>query len=170
MALPDSRKEPEMTEHTLWIRPMTEADLDQMAAMEQEIFSDPWSRKICQNIWEQKQYSLWALAEKEPGENTERLAGYLCAMTVLEEEELHRVAVSPRLRGQGWGQKLMTAFLQDAREKGIATIYLEVRAGNIPAIGLYEKNGFTSVGLRKGYYQNPKEDARIMQKILPLPL
>ena len=56
--------------------------------------------------------------------------------------------------------------MERVQEKGVLTVLLEVRAGNVPAIGLYEKNGFAKIGLRKEYYQNPKEDALILQRSL----
>ena len=84
---------------------------------------------------------------------------------ILDEAEVHRIAVQPSLRGRGYGQLLLEDFLNRVQQGGVVTVLLEVRAGNAPAIGLYEKNGFAEIGRRKGYYQKPKEDALILQKM-----
>ena len=60
----------------------------------------------------------------------------------------------------------MTALCDSLKQKGSSSLTLEVRSSNLGAIALYEKLGFTQVGLRKNYYRNPKEDALILRKIL----
>ena len=59
---------------------------------------------------------------------------------------------------------LLAMALHTGKEVGAEEFTLEVRAGNVPAISLYEKHGFTRVGLRKNYYDRPKEDAILMTK------
>ena len=61
-------------------------------------------------------------------------------------------------------RKLLQVFLDFAKANKLAFLTLEVRASNAPAIALYEKLGFTQVGLRKNYYHKPKEDALILRK------
>ena len=56
----------------------------------------------------------------------------------------------------------MKKIIDDCYENKAKYITLEVRVSNIPAINLYEKFGFKSLGVRKGYYQNNNEDALIM--------
>lgn len=166
-----------------WIlRPGQESDLDQIAAMEAAVFSNPWSRKSCQEILGQKRYCVLVLAVPR-GEKADRrgqgwegsasrdtqgqeILGYVCGMSVLEEGELHRIAVMPAWRGKGYGQLLLQAFLETMKGRGVTAVYLEVRAGNGPAIRLYERNDFERIGIRKAYYQNPREDAQIMQKMI----
>lgn len=159
----------------LILRRMQEADLDQIASLETEIFSVPWSRKAYQDIWDQERYCALVLAIpcQTPGEGVraeegcaQEIIGFLCGMAVLEEGELHRIAISPSQRGKGYGQMLLEEFFGILRREGVCSVYLEVRAGNKPAVRLYEKNGFTAIGVRRGYYQNPKEDAWIMQKTI----
>ena len=89
---------------------------------------------------------------------------HFCGQVILDEAEVHRIAVAPSMRGRGYGQVLLEDFLDRVQSAGVVTVLLEVRAGNAPAIGLYQKNGFAGIGVRKGYYQNPKEDAQILQK------
>jgi ribosomal-protein-alanine N-acetyltransferase len=81
---------------------------------------------------------------------------------ILDQGELANVAVTPRLRGRGLGTYLLARVLDVARERGIQTMFLEVRASNEPAHDLYRRFGFSEVGRRKAYYDHPREDALIM--------
>lgn len=147
------------------IRPMTEADVPAVAALEAEIFTDAWSEKLYRETLACGRYDCQVLEVTTDREDRERIvAGYFCGQVILDEAEVHRIAVRPELRGKGYGQVLLQDFLNRVQETGVLTVLLEVRAGNVPAIGLYEKNGFSSIGVRRGYYQNPKEDAQILQK------
>ena len=76
------------------------------------------------------------------------------------------MAGSKKISGSGRGAVLMRSVLEVARDQGVETMYLEVRNSNERAVELYQKFGFSDVGLRKGYYQDPKEDARIMKAVL----
>lgn len=150
------------------IRPMTMDDIASVAAMEAEIFSDAWSENLYRETLESGRYDCWVLeiAESDCADSLKEpeLAGYFCGQIIFDEAEVHRIAVDPKQRGLGYGQALLEDFLYRVQEMGVVTVLLEVRAGNVPAIGLYEKHGFVSIGVRKGYYQNPKEDAQILQK------
>ena len=79
------------------------------------------------------------------------------------EAELLRIAVSPEARGQGLGRKLLEACQQDLAEAGMTRMFLEVRASNAPAIGLYWACGWKPVGRRPGYYPDG-EDAALYQR------
>jgi len=142
------------------VRPMTMMDISAVAALEAEIFTDPWSEKLYRETLESGRYDCRVL------EVDTMSVGYFCGQVILDEAEVHRIAVQPAQRGCGYGQVLLEDFLKRVQEKGVLTVLLEVRAGNVPAIGLYEKNGFAKIGLRKEYYQNPKEDALILQRSL----
>ena len=93
------------------------------------------------------------------------LLGYGEVRTVLDEGTLERIAVAPQFRRHGAAEALLRRFLDDGREK-LAFLTLEVRAGNVPAIGLYEKLGFEVVGRRKNYYREEGEDALLMTVVL----
>ena len=64
------------------------------------------------------------------------------------------------------GDKLIAAMVEAAIEKQVHTMILEVRVSNENAIRLYKKNGFSECGIRRGFYEFPKEDACIMMKEL----
>lgn len=89
-------------------------------------------------------------------------AGYLAARMLGYEGELLSIAVLPEYRGCGLAEQLLLYWF--ASEPALREIFLEVRVGNKPAISLYEKLGFVSLGYRKNYYSHPREDALIMKK------
>ena len=80
----------------------------------------------------------------------------------MDEGEITNVAVAPVERCHGVGGMLLTELLKIAENKGVARIVLEVRASNDSAIRMYERNGFVQCGMRKGFYEFPKEDAYVM--------
>lgn len=125
-------------------------------ALERSCFPDPWPAEII----EHKRDDFFVLCEGED------VLGYVCLSHVLDEGSIDTIAVSPAHRRKGLGQKLLDAAETRAKELGLAFIHLEVRAGNEAAIALYERNDFARVGLRRGYYQAPKEDAILMTRFL----
>ena len=82
----------------------------------------------------------------------ETVLGYANFLHVLDEGDIGNVAVAPEFRRQG-----VAAALLD-----LAFLTLEVRVSNAPAIALYRKHGFQTVGQRRNYYQKPDEDALLM--------
>jgi ribosomal-protein-alanine acetyltransferase len=76
------------------------------------------------------------------------------------------IAVRPAYWGQGIGSTLLGALLAAAAERGCAEVFLEVRADNPRAQGLYERRGFARIGVRRGYYQPSGTDAIVMRKDL----
>lgn len=91
--------------------------------------------------------------------------GFLAFEQVLDEGSIVEVAVHPGYRRQGIARSLIAEALQNAA--GLSAVFLEVRESNLPAIRLYESLGFTRIGVRKGYYDRPKEDAVMMKKPSP---
>ena len=138
------------------IRAMREEDVDAAAKLEAEIFSQPWSR---QGFYESLclENTVFLVAEEE-GE----LSGYAGMYTAIDEGEIVNVAVAPGKRGRGIGMMLIQKMKSVAEAGNITKIVLEVRVSNRAAIRLYEKNGFISCGLRRDFYEFPREDAYIM--------
>ncbi len=85
--------------------------------------------------------------------------GYLNYRHVLDEAEVMTIAVRPEYRRHGLGQELMNKMISDCRNDGIKTIFLEARKNNVAARAMYEKIGFSVIGLRKDYYDTPVDDA-----------
>lgn len=142
----------------LLIRPMEELDLPQAAAIEKEAITPPWSEQAFRESLGLEHTIL--LAAIQDGQ----VAGYCVCYQSFEEGEITNVAVKKELRGQGIAGKLLEKLCSYGKERGLERYILEVRADNEPAIHLYERSGFTRVGIRKGFYEQPVEDAVIMVK------
>jgi len=139
------------------LRKMENDDVDAVAGIEQICFSDPWSKNMVSDLLESSWDEVWILEEKEKG-----TVGYINFRFLAGEGELMRIAVLPGMRGQGLSRTLMDQMMESAAKHAVTDITLEVRAGNEPAIGLYQSYGFVGEAVRKGYYHNPTEDALIM--------
>ena len=139
-------------------RTMVANDVSQVAQLEIESFSYPWSEKSISGELTNP-LSLWIVAVAE-----DRVVGYIGSQSVLGEADMMNVAVSEEFRNQGIGRTLIETLVSMLREKQVYCITLEVRASNAPAIHLYESIGFTQVGRRPNYYSAPKEDALILKK------
>ena len=143
------------------ILPVTPEDVQAIFEMEQSLFSPPYSLAAIEH--ELTAPGAVFLAAKEEG----RLAGYVLLRCLLDEAELHRIAVPPDCRGRGIARRLLCEGIEECQRRGAETVWLEVREGNAPARALYESFGFTKEGVRKNYYDNPQEDAVIMAYRLP---
>lgn len=139
------------------IRAMQERDVQTAAELEEEIFSQPWSRQgFLESL--RLEHTVFLVAEEEGA-----LSGYAGMYFAVDEGEIVNVAVAPGRRGRGIGTMLMREMKRAAKERKLTTIVLEVRVSNVPAIRLYEKNGFERCGIRKDFYEFPREDAYIMR-------
>ncbi len=94
------------------------------------------------------------------------VVGFAGMMTIAGDAELLYIAVDNMHRKKGIGQHLLDTLVQIARENAASRILLEVRESNTPALGMYGKNGFHKISIRKNYYSNPVENAFIMEKLL----
>ena len=144
------------------VRPMQEQDLPQVCRIEAEAFSAPWSEKSFRDSLALS-YACFLAAEYEG-----QIAGYCGFYQSAEEAEITNVAVKKELRGQGIAKRMLQELLRTGRTRGASAFLLEVRAGNRPAIHLYEGLGFERAGLRRNFYDKPREDAVIMWKRFPL--
>ena len=138
------------------IRPMEEKDICEIAGIEREIFSTPWSEKAFFEALE-AEYALFFAAEEDG-----QIAGYIGIYLAADEGEITNVAVAENFRRRHIGEQLVHAAVSEAGKRGAVSIFLEVRYSNLPAIALYEKMGFSICGTRKGFYERPKEDAYVM--------
>lgn len=142
------------------IVPMTYDDITQIAAIEQQCFSDPWSEKAFAD--EMNNPLAVYLVAKDNG----MCAGYCGFWNVSGEGGITNVAVAPEYRQKGVGTQLIKKMVEQAIEMQLSLLTLEVRVSNLPAQRLYEKFGFEKVGVRPNYYSNPRENAWIMTKNL----
>ena len=138
------------------IRRLEAADVSAVAAGEKECFAQPWSERSFREALERE--DLRYIVAQVDG----KVAGHCGVYNVLGEGEIINVAVYPDYRGHGLSKKMLEKLLEDGRLIGVKDYTLEVRAGNGPAIHVYEQLGFVTEGVRPGFYDFPKEDALIM--------
>ena len=132
--------------------------VSQVAELEKLCFSDPWSENSVSSELNNP-LSLWLVAV-----DGERVAGYVGSQSVMGESDMMNIAVHPDYRRRGLAEMLVAELVTALKNAGNTCLTLEVRASNAPAIALYEKTGFSQIGLRKNYYRNPREDALILRK------
>lgn len=145
------------------IVPMDRSHIPQIAALEQECFSDPWSESLLEDALFDPQASFIVAQDSEEEGN---VLGYAGLHAILDEGYIDNIAVAPDARRHGVASALLDVFCRFGAVN-LAFLTLEVRKSNAAAIGLYGKYGFQQAGLRPGYYQNPREDALIMTREFP---
>ena len=143
------------------IVPMDRSHIPQVAVLEKECFSSPWSEAMLEDALFDPQASF-IVAEDEEG----NILGYAGLHVILDEGYIDNVAVERDARRHGVASALLDVFCRFGAAK-LAFLTLEVRASNAPAIALYEKYGFQRAGLRPKYYDKPREDAVIMTREFP---
>lgn len=127
-----------------------------MHAIEQEVFSDPWST---QDFRDCVAYALFLVAEAD----RDGISGYVVALDAADEGEILNLAVAPGGRRHGLGRALVDRAVEALKARGVRQLYLEVRESNAPARALYAERGFEEVGRRKQYYRRPVEDAIVLR-------
>ena len=143
-------------------RPMAARDIEAVAAVEASAYSYPWTRgNFIDSL--AAGYLAEVLAGAESG-----VVGYYIAMPGVDELHLLNVTVAPQWQGQGHGQQLLQVVQDHARQRGLVTLWLEVRQGNTRARALYKRIGFAESGLRPGYY--PAADGREDAVVMSLPV
>ena len=141
------------------LREMLIDDLEQVMEIERELFHVPWTREGFFTFLTREDAMFLVVEEKG------QILGYCGLLMVLDEGDITNVAVRRDRQKEGIGNFLMESLIRLAAERGVTTIHLEVRVGNDRAIRLYERNGFTRDGIRKGYYSDPTEDALLMTRL-----
>lgn len=130
--------------------------LPRIQRIEQASFSLPWTEAMLRIQLDRNSHIF--LTAQAGG----RIVGYIGLMYVLDEGYISNVAVDAAFRRCGAGDALVGELIRRCRRMLLSFVTLEVRAGNAPAIALYEKHGFRAVGRRRGYYEKPREDAILM--------
>lgn len=141
--------------------PMSERDLDGVAALEAGLQAFPWTRgNFADSL--HAGYSAWVA--RIGGE----LIGFSIVMRVLDEAHLLNIGVAERFQGRGYGARMLRNAMECAALAGAHRMFLEVRPANGRAVELYKHFGFRQIGLRKGYYPAAfgREDALVFEKEL----
>lgn len=140
------------------VRDATRADIAGIVAIERASFSDAWTRGMFASSLAAGAGNIFLVADDDGD-----VAGYTMARSVQDESELLNIAVSPGRRHCGIGSLLLDTIIDRCRRLGALEMWLEVRASNAGARTLYETRGFVAVGVRKRYYDTPKEDAIVLR-------
>lgn len=140
------------------IREMQIDDLEQAMSIEETLFSVPWTINGFFSML-MREDALFLVAEDK-----DAIIGFCGAFLVMDQGDIVNVGVRKERQRQGIGTRLLQALIRKADEKGVTTLYLEVRASNQAAICLYEGLGFRQVGVRKEYYEEPREDGITMRR------
>ena len=138
----------------------TEEDIRNIAELEAKTFSDAWTEKGVRETFGQKQ--AFITVAEDGGE----LIGYCIIYYVMEEAEIARIATNEAMRRTGVGKALLTYTCECCKEKQIERLLLDVRESNEGAIAFYKNYGFQTDGMRKCFYEMPKEDAVLMSMSL----
>ncbi len=137
-----------------------EEDIKYIAELEAKTFSDAWTEKSLRDTFDQKQAFITV------AEDDGKVVGYCIIYYVMEEAEIARIATSEAMRRKGVGNGLLHYTCECCREKQIERLLLDVRESNEDAIVFYQKYGFQTEGMRKHFYEMPKEDAVLMSMSL----
>jgi ribosomal-protein-alanine N-acetyltransferase len=143
------------------LAPMGEADLDAVLAIEQAVYTHPWTRgNFADSLRAGYQCSTWRLG----GE----LVGYFVLLAAAGEAHLLNLSIADAWQRRGHGAALLREAMHLAREGGARNIFLEVRPSNRAGQVLYESFGFRKIALRRGYYpaQGGREDALVLSRAL----
>lgn len=134
------------------------ADVAAVAAIEREVFGDPWSEGEFAAVLDLP-HAIFLVGL----DLLSRVAGYAVVSCLVDESEILNIAVTPGSRRSGLGARMLDAAMAEARVRGARKFFLEVRESNLAARALYESRGFTQLSRRKGYYRNPAEDALLLR-------
>jgi ribosomal-protein-alanine N-acetyltransferase len=147
------------------IEPLTRADVDDVLALEEAAFTNPWTKAMYLAELENVGVSYCFLA-RDAGRQA---VGFCSFWRVLDELHINNLAVLPELRRKGIGSILLGFVLEKGVELGARRATLEVRRSNQAARMLYERFGFSVSGVRPNYYSKPVEDALVLWSDAPGP-
>lgn len=139
-------------------RRMEERDLEQVTAIENDTFSMPWSQEAFLESMNNPSHVYVVACDGDT------ICGYCGMWGIAGEGQINNVAVKKDLRGKGTGFEMVNYLLEEGSRQGLEAFTLEVRESNKAAIHVYEKAGFESAGIRKDFYEKPRENAVIMWK------
>lgn len=142
------------------IHQLTQEDLPAVFEIENCSFQDPWPIAA---------FSEEVLQDAMVLEVEDVLCGYILYHVILDEAVILNFAIDPDKRRQGHGEYLLKQSLSELTQSGCTRFFLDVRRSNAQAIKLYEKYDFVTLGIRKGYYHDPPEDAIVMGRIYKTP-
>lgn len=136
---------------------LTPDDLAQAFAIECRSHAFPWSEKTFASNQGERFINLRLDVDGQ-------MVAFAITQVVLDEASLFNIAVDPAFQRRGFGRQLLQHLIDELIKRDVMTLWLEVRASNLPAIALYEQLGFNQVSRRPNYYPTAsgREDAILM--------
>lgn len=146
-----------MVKTTIEIREMVAEDIQEVLAIDEQIFTSSWTEGIFKHELLDNKYAHYFVVEAD-GE----IVGY-CGLWIVEDDaQVTNIGLLEKYRGYKIGEKLFGFAIQYAMSHGVKRLSLEVRVSNVVAQKMYEKFGFVHGGIRKNYYTDNGEDAIVM--------
>jgi ribosomal-protein-alanine N-acetyltransferase len=149
---------------------MTEHDLLEVVEIEELSGISVWGWDAYHKELQSPEDVIMLVASGAGAESTPQqkraIAGFIISRLIAGELHINNVAVRPEFRRQGIAAQLLAAVLSEGRGHSARLAFLEVRAGNVAAQGLYQSCGFQVAGRRKRYYNQPVEDALLMSLLM----
>ena len=136
-------------------------DFEDILEIEKSFEKSGWTRQMFLQQTERPGVTFLFVVRSVEGGSVD---GYCAALIVMDDLEIHRIAVRESGRRQGAGSALISETLRRMANKGAKNVYLDVRNSNIGAQRFYEKFWFKETGGRRDYYENPREDALVMSR------
>jgi ribosomal-protein-alanine N-acetyltransferase len=144
---------------TIELESMAESDLDEVLAIEQAVYTHPWTRG---NFIDSLQAGYTCRTRREAG----MLIGYFVLFCAAGEAHLLNLSVAAAGHRRGHGSALLGEILRLAAAAKAERVFLEVRPSNAPGLALYKRFGFERIGLRRDYYpaEKGREDALVLAR------
>lgn len=150
-----------MSDPDVTIRPMEPEDIPAVAELEKGSFDDPWPESAFHEMLKPKNRFNLVITNGEACPK-----GFLCALFVADDIQIHNIAVDASCRKRGYGRQLMLAAEAEGLRLGALGAILEVRSTNTAALAMYGQLGYRRIGRRRNYYKRPVGDALILFKPL----
>jgi len=138
---------------------MEEKDLPSVLEIERLSFPNPWHESTFRGEVQHRPISFPTVIVHE---TLGRVIGYIIYWVIGEDVQVNNIAIHPEFRRMGIGERALKQVIEEVRFRGARLITLEVRPTNTAAMTLYRKLGFRMMGIRKGYYTMPPEDAVVL--------
>ncbi|MCR5848337.1 MAG: ribosomal protein S18-alanine N-acetyltransferase [Lachnospiraceae bacterium] len=139
------------------ISPMNDENVEGVAVLEKENFSDGWSLNSLKEELNNPN-AVYFVMKDENSSEVVAAAGMIVSFDIAD---IMNVSVKKEYRRNALGSRLIERLLEDGRKIGVKEFVLEVRENNEAARKLYEKEGFVFEGIRPDFYSNPKENAAL---------
>jgi ribosomal-protein-alanine N-acetyltransferase len=138
---------------------METRDLVSVLEIERQSFPNPWHESTFLGEIQHRPISFPMVIMHN---TLNRVIGYIIFWVIGEEAQINNIAIHPDFRRMGIGEHVLKHMIGQVSSSGVKLITLEVRPSNAAALTLYRKIGFKMIGIRKGYYTNPPEDAFVL--------